>query len=423
MIHPWRSSLVRTTLVLTLVGPLVATAGPAQACTTAVISGKATPDGRPLLWKNRDAPHRDNEVIYLPGEPYRCVAVANAGRTKSIWMGVNEAGFCIENSLSKDLTEKGVKGQGNGAFMLRALQTCATVEDFERLLEETNKGGRATNANFGVIDAQGGAAIFESGATRFVKFDANDPEVAPDGYIVRANFSFTAQNVAIPVQEDAIRDLYSSGRFQRGCRLMDRGLAFDGLTPRYLLRHCCRDFAGADCEPIIGSVNGPSGDLPDFVDTNSTISRARTVSAAVFQGVRPGEDPLLSTMWVFNGDPAFSVAVPCWVAAEGVAAELDGPETSDLCTASLALRDSQYSEGTLLRTENLPEIWETTWQTEDAVFDEVNQKLAIWRNEGITQQAALKVHQRLARRAYDTLTELTESVTEREEVAPVAVSP
>lgn len=29
-------------------------AGPLSACTSAVISGKVTPDGRPLLWKNRD---------------------------------------------------------------------------------------------------------------------------------------------------------------------------------------------------------------------------------------------------------------------------------------------------------------------------------------------------------------------------------
>src|SRR5690606_31902394 len=109
-------------------------------------------------------------------------------------------------------------------------------------------------------------------------------------------------------------------------------LESEGLTPQYLLRHCCRDLA-ADGEPILGTLNSPYGELPDLVDTDSTISRATSVSAAVFQGVQPGEDPLLSTMWVLNGPPTFSVAVPCWVASEGVAAELDGPKTSDLCTA------------------------------------------------------------------------------------------
>ena len=421
MIHSRRFTFIRTTFALILVGSLVMTTGSAQACTTAVISGKATPDGRPLLWKNRDAPHRDNEVIYLAGEPYHCVAVANAGHTKAIWMGMNEAGFCIENSLSKDLTEKGARGLGNGKFMLRALQTCATVEDFQQLLEETNKGGRATNANFGVIDARGGAAIFETGATHFVKFDANDPEIAPDGYVVRSNFSFTGQNLAIPIQEGALVDLYSSGRFQRGCQLMELGLESEGLTPRYLLRHCCRDLA-ADGEPILGTLNSPYGELPDLVDTDSTISRATSVSAAVFQGVQPGEDPLLSTMWVLNGPPTFSVVVPCWVASEGVAAELDGPKTSDLCTASLALRDSQYPEGKLLRTQFLPEIWDATLGTEEAILNEANQKLAIWRSEGITRQAVRETHDELARRALDTLSNLTESIVEGE-LAPVVAAP
>ena len=33
---------------------LVCTVAPAWACSSAVISGKVTPDGRPLLWKNRE---------------------------------------------------------------------------------------------------------------------------------------------------------------------------------------------------------------------------------------------------------------------------------------------------------------------------------------------------------------------------------
>ena len=35
---------------------------PAWACTSAVVSGKATPDGRPLLWKHRDTDFLKNHV-------------------------------------------------------------------------------------------------------------------------------------------------------------------------------------------------------------------------------------------------------------------------------------------------------------------------------------------------------------------------
>src|SRR5690606_14383717 len=135
-----------------------------------------------------------------------------------------------------------------------------------------------------------------------------------------------------------------------------------GLTPRYVLRNCCRDLADSDCEPLDGSINAGGGELPDVIDTTSTISRATTVSAAVFQGVKPGEDPSLTTMWVLVGDPAFAVAVPCWVSAGRVAPELDGPKTSDLCSASLALRNAQYEGKSILRTDELPAIWEKTWE-------------------------------------------------------------
>lgn len=38
------------------------TAEPVLACTSAVVSGKVTPDGRPLLWKNRDTDYLRNQV-------------------------------------------------------------------------------------------------------------------------------------------------------------------------------------------------------------------------------------------------------------------------------------------------------------------------------------------------------------------------
>ncbi len=44
-------------------------------------------------------------------------------------------------------------------------------------------------ANFGVIDANGGAAYYETDNFKFIKYDANDPSVAPNGYLIRTNFS------------------------------------------------------------------------------------------------------------------------------------------------------------------------------------------------------------------------------------------
>ena len=35
------------------------------ACTSAIITGKATPDGRPLMWKHRDTGELNNKVKHL----------------------------------------------------------------------------------------------------------------------------------------------------------------------------------------------------------------------------------------------------------------------------------------------------------------------------------------------------------------------
>ncbi len=83
--------------------------------------------------------------------------------------------------------------------MKRALETCKTVADFEALLEATNATGRSTTANYGVIDALGGAAMFETGPNTFSKFDANDETIAPKGYIVRSNFATTSKALR-PIQ-------------------------------------------------------------------------------------------------------------------------------------------------------------------------------------------------------------------------------
>ena len=40
-----------------------------------------------------------------------------------------------------------------------------------------------------MIDAQGGAAMFEVDGNSYKMFDANDPDVAPHGYVARTNFS------------------------------------------------------------------------------------------------------------------------------------------------------------------------------------------------------------------------------------------
>lgn len=404
-IHSFRLTAVA---VILLFGVLVTRAS--LGCTTAVISGKVTHDGRPILWKNRDTSFRHNELVLFEDGKYRMLAVVNAGSRKSVWMGVNETGFCIENSLSKDLNdESGEKesssktGMGNGGLMKLALQTCASVEDFRKLLEKTDADGRRTNANFGVIDATGGAAMFEVGPASHVMFDANDGETAPHGYLVRANFATTVKGVPPSPDPQQLDDIYSSQRFAQACALLEP-LRKDGINVSYILRNMSRDLSGPDGKPYPGTVNGLEGKIPSVILTDSTISRTTTVSAAVFHGVRDGEDPANTTMWTFLGDPKFSIAVPCWVNVNEVNGALIDPRGGELGEIAITLREwclNQERNG--IRTEYLPGIWNDLWPVEDQILSEVAKHVGHWRREGASRNEMTALHLQLTQLAMNAM--------------------
>ncbi|MEE4311122.1 MAG: carcinine hydrolase/isopenicillin-N N-acyltransferase family protein, partial [candidate division KSB1 bacterium] len=279
-------------------------------CTIGVASGKATMDGRPLLWKSRDyASEPDNEVVYNMSSVNRYIAVTNAGETY-VWMGVNDKGFSIVNSLCNDL-QKAPYGPSNGQLMYDALSTCNSVDDFEQMLIITNESGRQTGANFAVIDASGAAAVFETAGYEYWKFDACDSVTAPDGYLLRTNFAFMGDG------KNGIRDgLYSVERYRRQQQLIDNFHAGDTLNAKSIFRTQMRDFSDFDSQPVGVPFpykwlsNRPYG----YIYCGVSICRSTTVSAAVIQGVLPEESPKLSTMWTMLGQPASSITVPYWPA-------------------------------------------------------------------------------------------------------------
>jgi len=389
------SRLIRTFILLLLITHSFDLT--ARACTTAVISGKVTADGRPLLWKNRDTSNIHNEVILLTEGPLRGVAVVNAGSRKSAWMGMNEAGFCIENSLSKDLATKDKKtGPGNGRFMKQALETCKTVADFQKLLDETNQTGRRTLSNFGVIDAQGGAALFETGPTSYTMFDANNPATAPHGYIVRSNFATTARDFPANPTPQQLGEIYSAERYCQACSRLEVQKT-KGITVDYLIRNLTRDLSGKTGSAFPGTVNGSAKKLPAIIKTDNTISRTTTVSAAVFQGVKPGEDPGLATMWTLLGDPSFSIAVPCWVEVQEIADPLVDDKGAELGEIAITLRAwSKTEDGKAINTEFLPGIWSDLWPVEDNILKLTRQFQTARKQHGFSAGAVTRFHQKMA---------------------------
>lgn len=168
----------------------------ANACTSAIVGAELNPSGRPILWKHRDTSTIDNKVEYIaPSEEgFGYVALFNASdkKLKEAWMGMNDIGFAVMNTASYNIKDDKVPEKDmdkEGLVMTKALRTCRTVDDFARLLE-TLPRPMGVEANFGVIDATGAGAFFETNNHSFVRYDLSD---AKDHILVRTNYSHSGR--------------------------------------------------------------------------------------------------------------------------------------------------------------------------------------------------------------------------------------
>ncbi|MCR4439629.1 MAG: hypothetical protein QHJ34_09670 [bacterium] len=377
----------RNILVL-LAGLNMVFAATAAACTTAVVSGKATPDGRPLLLKHRDSDALESRLVYFADGRYPYIGLVNAADSTGaeVWVGCNSAGFAIMNSASYNLNVNDttrLKDQ-EGVLMKRALQSCATVADFEQLLRTLPKP-LGVEANFGVIDARGGAAYFETGNYSFTKFDANDPVVAPFGYLIRTNYSYTGER-----KQD-----YGLIRFASAEQLFYTASLANGLTVEFMTRavsRCLRHgLTGVDL-----TQNLPKSDeQPAFVSFADFIPRYSSSSCVVVQGVRQGEPAALTTMWTMLGFPLCTVAIPLWVAAGPELPKVlvaDAKGKAPLCTAALALkgrcfpftRDAgrNYLNLAALLNKQGTGILQRLLPLEEKLLAEARRRLQQWRDKG-----------------------------------------
>ena len=279
-----------------------------SACTSAVISGKATPDGRRLLWKNRDTDFMQNHVAYVKGEKYDFIANVNSANfpgLKEAWMGTNSAGFALMNTQSYnlvDVKDGEERGAANGRIIYRALEVCATLEDFCHFLDTIAKPS-LIEANFGAIDAKGGAAMFEVDYNTYILHDANHPKDAPYGYIARTNFSFAG----------GVNQGAGYVRYMEADQVLMKASATGGITPQGIFNNLSRSFhncmLGIDLKK--GEFSRPQGS-GWFVDQDF-IPRSSTSCSVVVQGVKVGEKAELTTMWTVLGYPPTGIAVPLWV--------------------------------------------------------------------------------------------------------------
>ena len=307
--------------IFTIVLGLVLSIVHADACTSVIVSGKVSPDGRPYIFKNRDTGDTDNLTVLVQGSRYRFVAIVSArdSLNRGVWSGHNEAGFAIANTAAYNLNGKPEQRarqvadhqprqaeprENDANIMRKALETCATLSDFEHFLDSLKERGPIpTNSNFAVLDAQGHVAYYETGNQGYVKYDANDPAQAPYGYIVRTNHGMSGDRSLDKGVERylAINEYMTQAGFTGG-------LGFDNVIRRVTryLTHGLTHLNIYDFQP--------DNDLQAvYFPFRDYIPRYQTASAHLIQGVKEGEDPLLTVSWIIPGSTLSTVAVPVWI--------------------------------------------------------------------------------------------------------------
>ena len=270
-------------------------------CTSVIISGRITSDGKPIMMKHRDTGQVNNRIERFTGDKYDFVALVNSdwntnplskyGKSGEAWTGVNSAGFSIMNTATYDLKDDDVPEEEmdrEGVVMFKALGTCETLKDFEDLLDNLPKP-LGVEANFGVIDAHGGAAYYEVNNSRWVKFDVNE---ISSGYRVVTNFTESGRP----------EDRKGVDRYEKASLIM-KNIGTYVNTSSISGRVTKRDISHKD---LINKISR----------SGSPVLRDITSASIVIEGVKNGEDPSHTVMWTALGWPATTVYVPILVLNE-----------------------------------------------------------------------------------------------------------
>lgn len=292
----------------------------ALGCTSAIIGADANPYGRPLLWKNRDTSTIDNKVEYVEGKDgnhsYVALFNANDKNLEQAWMGMNDAGFAVMNTASYNIKDDKVPEKDmdrEGYVMTIALQTCRIVDDFAKLLE-TLPRPMGVEANFGVIDAYGDGAFFETNNHSFIRYNLSE---AKGHVLVRTNYSHSGRP----------NEGYGFIREGNACHLLEPYAHTGEITPELLTETVSRSFWHD-----LKKKDYALGEDRWVIDQDF-IPRYKSTATVVIEGCKPIARDIVPTpkfiedqyiMWTGLGYPPCSEIVPVWCAPEGVDPELRG---------------------------------------------------------------------------------------------------
>jgi len=358
-------------------------------CTSVIISGKATKDGRPLMWKNTDTQNLNHRLIYSDFRGYPLIGIVRSDATDenkaSIWIGTNSQGFSIMNTMSYNLTDESI-GTNNGALMRRALEVCKNVIEFKYYLDTLARPMKVS-ANYGVIDAEGNAAYFETYSDSYHMVDVNNQTNAPNGYLVYTNFSYNGK--------------YDGGqgyiRYQTANDIIAKGAPDKVFSPQWIINNLSRSFYHSLLGVDLKSKEAVDLLRKGFFPDSDFIPRRITANTCVIQGVKKGENPELTTFWTVLGYPPCSVAIPAWVKAANdnsylIKKSIDS-YNSTMCDMALVIKSNIFpvTRGNGQNYLNFSKLFNSEGTgyiqriapIEEKIFEISNKKIEEWRNTGI----------------------------------------
>ena len=309
-----------------------------SACTTFLISGKYTADGKSILFKNRDTEQMQNALVYFEDGRYKYIGLVNGNEDwdDMVWGGYNETGFAIINSVAYNInigdTSKIIDREGY--IMKLALQTCSSLQDFENLLNSLPKP-MGSDANFGVIDAYGGAAFYETGNYDFIKYDANDPITAPNGILVRTNHSFRAD----------LTKGYGFCRYTTAMSALNQAALEKRIDPSYLFNHISRNLYHSLTKTDLRSDIPEKRNVAEYKFFIDYIPRESTASAIMIVGAKDKDHAKEAMVWTILGFPLTSVALPAWISGGKSLPKAVSPDhqlKSPLCSMALKFKEECF---------------------------------------------------------------------------------
>ncbi|UCH93313.1 MAG: hypothetical protein JSV88_23960, partial [Candidatus Aminicenantes bacterium] len=303
------------------------------------------------------------------------IGLVNAKETSGrfVYAGLNSQGLGIMNSVAYNLPKKdGEMEDLEGQIMADTLRTCRTADDFESYIQKNLGAALGSWANFGVIDAQGNAVIFEVHNNGYKKYDAAD---TPGKYLINSNFSRSG--------EEGKGAGYL--RFDRAVFLFAQ-IPAGKISHQDIFQEISRDFGHMLLDqPTLGDLKTLSREKPVWVLSRDTINRTSTSAAVVICGKKPGNKDSAATFWVLLGEPVTSISVPVWVEAKETPLPLHEGETAPICKEAFRIkkiirpyseRDKKnYMQVTLLDNKEKTGFLPLILKTEKKIFQETAQFL------------------------------------------------